>query len=354
MATMRERAKAGLAWTVVRLPPPLAGLVAGRPIRVDGQELDVQVQIALRLEKLIGGFKPRPVSEARALRRSEARAFSGPRIELARVEAMEVPGPAGPSRARRYVPHGVQDPAPLVVYFHGGGHVVGDLDTHDQSCRFLAREIPAPLIAIEYRCAPDDRFPAAVDDALAAFRWAHANAAELGVDPDRIAVAGDSAGGNLAAAVAQLAAADGGPAPAFQALIYPVCDYSRKRRSYELFAEGFFLTSAEMDWYRDHYFASADDRSDPRASPILGEDLSGVPPAHIVTAGFDPLRDEAEDYGGRLREAGVPVTLRRESDLVHGFINAVGLGGRSAEAGRTIAAEIAAGLTAGERDHSLG
>jgi acetyl esterase len=346
MATVRERVEAALAWVVSRLPPPLARLIAGRPIRLDGQELDVHVQIALRLEKLMGGFEPRPVEEARELRRSEARAFSGPRIALARVDELELPGPAGVMRARRYVPHRAEDPGPLVVYFHGGGHVVGDLDTHDQACRFLAREIPATLVAVDYRCAPESRFPAAVDDALEAFRWARTNAAELGADPERVAVAGDSAGGNLAAAVAQLAAADGGPAPAFQALIYPVCDYSRKRRSYELFAEGFFLTSAEMDWYRDHYFASAEDRNDPRASPILAEDLSGVAPAHIITAGFDPLRDEAEDYAARLREAGVPVTLRRESDLVHGFINAVGLGGRSAEAGRAIAAEIAAGLAA--------
>jgi acetyl esterase len=346
MATVRERVEAALAWVVSRLPPGLARLIAGRPIRLDGQELDVHVQIALRLEKLMGGFEPRPVEEARELRRSEARAFSGPRIALARVDELELPGPAGVMRARRYVPHRAEDPGPLVVYFHGGGHVVGDLDTHDQACRFLAREIPAALLAVDYRCAPESRFPAAVDDALEAFRWARTNAAELGADPERVAVAGDSAGGNLAAAVAQLAAADGGPAPAFQALIYPVCDYSRKRRSYELFAEGFFLTSAEMDWYRDHYFASAEDRNDPRASPILAEDLSGVAPAHIITAGFDPLRDEAEDYAARLREAGVPVTLRRESDLVHGFINAVGLGGRSAEAGRAIAAEIAAGLAA--------
>jgi acetyl esterase len=346
MATVRERVEAALAWVVSRLPPPLARLIAGRPIRLDGQELDVHVQIALRLEKLMGGFEPRPVEGARELRRSEARAFSGPRIALARVDELELPGPAGVMRARRYVPHRAEDPGPLVVYFHGGGHVVGDLDTHDQACRFLAREIPAALLAVDYRCAPESRFPAAVDDALEAFRWARTNAAELGADPERVAVAGDSAGGNLAAAVAQLAAADGGPAPAFQALIYPVCDYSRKRRSYELFAEGFFLTSAEMDWYRDHYFASAEDRNDPRASPILAEDLSGVAPAHIITAGFDPLRDEAEDYAARLREAGVPVTLRRESDLVHGFINAVGLGGRSAEAGRAIAAEIAAGLAA--------
>ena len=162
----------------------------------------------------------------------------------------------------------------------------------------------------------------------------------LGADPERIAVAGDSAGGNLAAVVCQLAVAGDGPVPAFQALIYPVADYSSNRRSYDLFGEGFFLTREEMDWYRDHYFAAAEDREDPRASPILAEDLSGLPPAHVVSAGFDPLRDEAEDYAERLRAAGVPTKLRREPDLVHGFINAVGLGGRAREATHAIATAL--------------
>ncbi len=344
MSALGERLEAGAAWVVPRLPAPAARALAGRAIRVDGQELDVYIQVALRLERLMGGFKPLPVAEARALRRHEARVFAGPRIEVGRVQDLELPGPAGEIRARLYVPSSYEPPGPLVVYFHGGGHVIGDLDTHDQPCRFLAREIPAQVLAIEYRCGPEDPFPAAVEDALAAFRWAFAEAEALGADPRRLAVVGDSAGGNLATVVARLAAADGGPGPAFQALIYPVTDYSAKRRSYELFAEGFFLTRAEMDWYRDHYFASAEDRADPRASPILADDLSGLAPAHVVTAGFDPLRDEGEDYAARLRDAGVAVTLRRESDLVHGFINAVGLGGRPEEAGRAIAAEIAAGI----------
>ena len=346
MPALGERLETAVAWVVPRLPRWAARALAGRPIRIDGQELDVYVQVALRLERIMGGFEPRPVAEAREIRRHEARIFSGPRIEVARVGDLELPGPAGTLRARLYVPEGHRPPGPLVVYFHGGGHVIGDLDTHDQPCRFLAREIPAQVLAIEYRCGPEHPFPAAVDDALAGFRWACSEAEALGADPERIAVAGDSAGGNLAAVVARLAVRDGGPAPAFQALIYPVTDYSRKRPSYALFAQGFFLTSEEMDWYRDQYFASAEERSDPRASPILADDLAGLPPAHVVTAGFDPLRDEGEDYAARLRDAGVPVTMRRERDLVHGFINAVGLGGRPEEAGRAVAAEIAAGFGA--------
>jgi acetyl esterase len=304
------------------------------------------VQLGLRFEHLTGTrFAAAPVPEVRARRRRDARVFAGRRIEVARVRDLAIPGPAGPIGARLYAGAGAGEPAPLVVYYHGGGHVICDLDTHDQPCRFLAAEVPALVLSIDYRLGPEHPFPAAVDDAIAAFEWAHAEAAALGAEPDRIAVAGDSAGGNLAAVVAQLAAAGDGPAPAFQALIYPVTDYSTKRPSYETFAEGFFLTRAEMDWFRDHYFAAAADRSDPRASPILADDLAGLAPAHVLTAGFDPLRDEGEDYAAAMREAGVAVTLRRESDLVHGFVNAVGLGGRSREAMAGLAAEIRAGLT---------
>ena len=347
IGSLLERAEAAAATGLIRLPAPAARMLAGRPIRVEGQQLDVHIQLGLRFENLSGASKLRSVAATRARRRRDARTFAGPRIDVARVRDLELPGPAGPIDARLYEPAVLASPAPLIVYYHGGGHVICDLDTHDQPCRFLARETPALLLSIDYRLAPEHRFPAAVDDALAAFRFAHAEADRLGADPGRIAVAGDSAGGNLAAVVARLAAADGGPRPAFQGLIYPVIDYSSKHPSYETFAEGFFLTRAEMDWFRDHYFATAADRSDPRASPILADDLSRTPPAHIVTAGFYPLRDEGEAYAARLRDAGVAVTLRREPDLVHGFINAVGLGGRSREACKAIAAAIRDGLTAG-------
>ena len=350
VGSLLERAEGAAVTGIVRLPGAAARLLAGRPVRVEGQQLDVHVQLGLRFENLSGGSKLRSVAATRARRRRDARTFAGPRIEVGRVRDLELPGPAGTIAARLYEPGALASPAPLIVYYHGGGHVICDLDTHDQPCRFLARETPALLLSVDYRLAPEHRFPAAVEDALAAFRFAHAEAGRLGADPRRIAVAGDSAGGNLAAVVAQLAAADGGPRPAFQGLIYPVIDYSSKRASYETFAEGFFLTRAEMDWFRDHYLPAAADRADPRASPILADHLSGTPPAHITTAGFDPLRDEGEAYAERLREAGVRVTLRREPDLVHGFINAVGLGGRSRQACETIAAAIREGLTVGP-DH---
>ena len=352
MATVPEAVEGLVVRGLGVLPDRVARVFAGRPVRIEGQVLDPHVQLALKLEGLAGGFDPAPVAEVRERRRHDARVFRGRRIEMLRVEPLGIPGPAALIRARLYVPAGLAANAPLVVYYHGGGHVIGDLDTHDQPCRFLAREIPAPVLAIDYRLGPEHRFPAAVDDALTAFSHAHAEAAALGADPERILVAGDSAGANLAAVVAQLTHTAGGPAPAFQALVYPVTDYSFKRPSYETFAEGFFLTRVEMDWFRDNYFADAADRTDPRASPILAEDLSGLPPADIVSAGFDPLRDEAEDYADRLRAAGVPTTLRRESDLVHGFVNAVGLGGRAREAMAEIAAALRVGLAARARERT--
>lgn len=345
----RERFEAAAASLILGLPQPVVRRLAGKPVRVDGQELHPQVQIALRLAELSGGSDLLPVSEARARRRRDARVFAGKRIELARVEELELPGPAGPLTARLYVPESTAGPQPLLVYFHGGGHVLGDLDTHDQPCRFLAREIPAAVLSVDYRLAPEHPFPAAVEDARAAFSWAAENAGALRADPDRVAIAGDSAGANLAAVVCLLAADEGGPRPVFQALIYPVIDFSSRRRSYGLFGSGFFLTDEEMGWFTGHYLSSPADREDPRASPILAEDLSGLAPALVVTAGFDPLRDEGEAYAERLREAGVPVTLRRESDLVHGFINAVGLGGRAREAMEEIVAAIRAGLAESAR-----
>ena len=346
-AQPRELIESLIARLIARLPAALVRILAGRPIRIDGQQLSAQAQLAVRLVELSGGhdYSALTPAEARKRTRRDARVVAGQRIEIPRVAELEIPGPAGALRARLYDPGKLAGAAPLIVYFHGGGHVVGDLDTHDQPCRYLAREVPALVLAVDYRLGPEHRFPAAVDDALAAFRHAHSRAAGLGADPNRIAVAGDSAGGNLAAVVAQLTLADGGPAPAFQALIYPVTDYSRVRGSRELFAEGFFLTRRQMDWYRDRYLATVADRLDPRASPMLSGELHGLAPAYVLTAGFDPLRDEGEAYAHALAAAGVEVTLRRESDLVHGFINAIGLGGRAEEATAALAAAFRSALS---------
>lgn len=344
--SVRNRFEARLLRALALLPEPAVRRSAGRPVRIDGQQLSSQAQLLLRLMRLTGAgrIERMSVAEARAEIRREAAVAAGAPLPVGEVRDLAIPGPAGKIGARLFEPVSPSRRAALIVYFHGGGHVVGDLDTHEPPCRFLCREVAARVLSIDYRLGPEHRFPAAVEDAEAAFRWAHENTAELGVDPERIAVAGDSAGGNLAAVVANRAARAGGPSPALQVLIYPVTDYAGRRRSYELFGEGFFLTTAHMEWYRQHYFAEEADREHPDASPLREPDLSGAAPAHVVTCGFDPLRDEGEAYAERLREAAVEVTLVREPDLVHGFVNLVGLGGRALEAAHGIAAALREGL----------
>jgi acetyl esterase len=215
----------------------------------------------------------------------------------------------------------------VVLYLHGGGYVIGSPRSHRHLAESIARASGIACLLPDYRLAPEHPFPAAVEDARAALRWACAHAGELGADPARIGVAGDSAGGNLAAVVSQLAARDDGPAPVLQLLIYPATDCSRRRRSRELFGEGLFLTDAHMNWFETSYLGSVGSANchDPRASPLLASDLSGLAPAFVVTAGLDPLRDEGEDYADALRAAGTPVALRRFPGFIHGFISAAGI-----------------------------
>ena len=242
-----------------------------------------------------------------------------PAIGTVRNLVAETPQGAIPLRA--YRPAGLPDalPLPVYVYFHGGGWVIGDLETHDVLCRQLTAASGACVIAVDYRLAPEHKFPAAADDAWAATRWIVAHAAELAVDASRLAVGGDSAGGNLAAVVALMARDAGGPAIRQQVLIYPVTDVMRETRSYEDFAEGYMLTRDSMRWFIAHYLRSRDDAGDWRVSPLRAPSLAGLPPALIVTAGNDPLRDEGEMYAGRLRDAGVLVDYVCYGGMVHGF-----------------------------------
>jgi acetyl esterase len=337
---LRVRIEAATARGLVRLPPRVLSPLLGPPIIVDCQRLNHEVQLALKLLELSGAdsIETMSVSDARARTRSDAAAYEGPIVPLQRVQGVTVAGGLG---ARLYEPLDVAEPSPLLVFFHGGGFVVGDLETHDNVCRFLARQAGVRVLAIDYRRAPERRFPAAADDALSAFRWVREHAAEFDAEPSRLAVGGDSAGGNLAAGVAQALRGDEGPA--FQLLFYPWLDLSAKRASYRLFGEGFFLTEAELDFDQGHYLGADGDPFDPRCSPALAGDLVGVAPAYIATAGFDPLRDEAEDYAVRLRDTGVGVALRRHSDLIHAFVNAIGLG----RVGREALLEAAGALRVG-------
>jgi acetyl esterase len=334
--TPMERLEAAAARFVSALPPPAKRLIAGQPIRLDGLELDLDTQVLMKLaERNLRPLRDLTPAQAREDLLHTVRVVEGRPLALVETSEVSIAGAAGALRARLYAPHGAPEagpPSPLIVYYHGGGWVSGDLDSHEQPCRMLARSSGARVLSVDYRLAPEHPFPAPVEDAFAAFRDAVARAVELGVDADRIAVAGDSAGGHLAAVTCQLCAADGGPAPAFQLLIYPATDLAGETPSRVTFAEGFVLTKDDMDWYEAHFLGAGDDRSDPRVSPLLADDLAGLPPALVVTAGFDPLRDEGEAYARRLREAGVRTILRRHPSYVHGFIHALALGAGSREA----------------------
>ena len=231
-----------------------------------------------------------------------------------------IPGPGGDIPIRVYTPKG-DTPLPVLVFFHGGGWVICDLETHDGVCRALANAAGCIVVSVDYRLAPEHKFPAAVDDAFAATEWVAANAAAIGADPSCVAVAGDSAGGNLAAVVAQLAKGRGGPQLAFQLLVYPVTDHKFDTASYSENAEGYFNTRDMMKWFWDHYLPNEEAGQDPHASPLRANDLSGLPPALIITAEFDPLRDEGEAYAARLAEAGVPAKSTRYDGMIHGFFS---------------------------------
>ncbi|HEU4462361.1 MAG TPA: alpha/beta hydrolase [Solirubrobacterales bacterium] len=311
---------------VCGLPPRVLRRLFGRPVEIEGQTLAPDIQALLGMAKLAGSesfTEGVPVETARRNRLMEAEVVAErPPLPMARVEAVEIPGPAGTIAARRYVPHGAPaESPPLLVYFHGGGWVIGDLDTHDAPCRFLAANSGVQLLAVDYRLAPEHPFPAAAEDAFAAYAWASANAAALGVDPARIAVGGDSAGANLAAVASLLARDADLPPPAMQLLIYPVIVADEEMPSRDLFGEGFLLSRPDMDFFESHYLPEGVDRSDPRVSILRAEDLSGLPPAYLAIAGFDPLRDEGIAFAERLREAGVPVSLRLHPGLVHTFAN---------------------------------
>jgi len=242
-------------------------------------------------------------------------------VEGVTTEDRTIPGPGGDLPIRIYRPEGAGI-TPVIVFFHGGGWVIGDLDTHDGGCRSLVAASGCALVAVEYRLAPEATFPAPVEDCFAATRWVQDHAADLGVDGSRLAVAGDSAGGNLAAVVTQLARDLGEPTIAFQLLVYPVTDYEFTSDSMVDNADGYLLTADMMRWFFGHYLAGdVDVIADPRVSPLRAEDLSDLPPAHILTAQYDPLRDQGNAYAAALEAAGVPVDHIEYEGMFHGFFN---------------------------------
>ena len=293
--------------------------------------VDPQIQVLLDRGTGVPATHTLPVAVART--QYEARiALMAPPAEIAGLREHTIDGPGGPLRIRLYTPRGT-GPFPLLVFFHGSGFVLCSLDTHDGMCRNLCAGAGCAVASVDYRLAPEHKFPAAIDDCLHATRWAAAHAAELGANARHIAVGGDSAGGNMAAVTALRVRDEGGLVLCAQLLLYPVTDYyTPGTPSYQENAEGYGLTRDTMKWFWGHYLSDASEGAHPHASPLRATDLSGLPPALVITAEYDPLRDEGELYAEKLRAAGVPIALTRYDGVNHGFMFWVGVVDKSGAA----------------------
>jgi acetyl esterase len=307
--------------------------------------VDPQVQAVLDVMAQLGAPSLDEYEDAAAARAAvKARAVPAEPSPVHRVEDGTIPGPAGAVPVRTYWPSDATG-LPVLVYFNGGGWVIMDLDSHDEPCRRLANDAGVIVVSVDYRLAPEHKFPAALDDCWAATQWVAAHATELGGDPTRLAVGGDSAGGNLAAAVALRAKEAGGPALRFQLLIYPVVGTPwDDRPSYVENADGYMLTAKSMVWFTEHYQREAADAEHPHFSPTRASDLAGLPPALVITAEYDPLRDEGEAYGRMLQEAGVPTTITRYDGMIHGFYGLFAAVTRARDAQLEAAAALRAAL----------
>jgi acetyl esterase len=337
--TSRSVAATGVALrvgvkVVRRIPAWLKRLISGgRAFSVDGNTLDATAQLMLFAQRITGtgGLSAAgDVTAARVLMHNSHVAMNT--FVPVAISDFEIPGPAGIVRARQYRPTAT-GAAPLLVFFHGGGFVVGDIESHDGLCRMICRHAVTQVLSVDYRLAPEHPAPAAIDDCFVAYRWAIEHAADLGADPSRLGVGGDSAGGALAALVALRSRDENIPQPALQVLLYPVLDLAAQTHSRSSLSEGFFLTRQDMEWFTHQYLGRSElAADDPRVSPLRAADLSGVAPTLILTAGFDPLRDEGAAYAKALRSAGVCVDHRQFDSLTHGFASIAPFGGGSAEA----------------------
>jgi len=315
---------------MLKLPGLFSALwYLGRRTQLDGNTLDAKVQLIC---SIVDRVRTVPVSEMTPeMSREQLATFSkllgGGPTPVDKITDMTVPGPAGDMPARLYRPaNAAPGPLPILVFYHGGGWIQGDIDTHDEPCRILANHSGGLVLSIYYRLAPEHKFPAGVDDCLAAYRWVRDHGTDIGADPTRIAVGGDSAGGNLSVVVCQQIAKLGETGPGFQLLLYPATDSRRDSKSYQLFQDGFFLTRERIDWYLQLYLDDFEkDLQDPRFSPVFTDDLSDQPPALTITAGFDPLRDEGRAYHEALQAAGVTSEYIQYDGMIHAFINMAGV-----------------------------
>jgi acetyl esterase len=308
---------------VMQLPPPwLLRLAGGTPRTRDGNTLDAQVQLLVYLAARTGNeLSSKPGLAAKRLAMEhEAPLFTQTSLPLEAVRDEQ----SGTVSVRIYRPIQLGIEAPAVVFFHGGGFVCGSINSHDSVCRALANDARCVVVSVDYRRAPEHPFPAAPDDATAAFRWVIQEAERLGIDPHRVAVAGDSAGGNLATVVS-IDTRDDRVRPCLQVLIYPVVDQAQTFPSARTMEDGYILDRATIVWFREQYLSRSEDLDHPRASPWRFDNLAGLPPAHVQIAGFDPLRDEGEAYANKLVTAGVTTELKRYGSLTHGYLNMVGL-----------------------------
>ena len=330
------------------LPERVQRALLRRPVVIDGLRLSTETQLLLALQRLARepGLAVRPLAESRAavLRQS---AVAGGRQPIGDTRDLTVDGAEGPLAARLYTPSsrlGTR-PTPTLMFIHGGGMATGNLDSHDAACRHLAEHSGVQVLAVDYRLAPEHPFPAAVHDCFSAYQWLVKNADAVNADPERLAVGGDSAGGYLAATTA-IQAAEAGLPLAFQLLVYPCADFVNESRSFRLFGGGgFYLGSEGMGRCSDWYFPDPADRRHPLGSVLLRDDVpTGLAPAHVVTAGFDPLRDEGEAYADLLAARGVPVSSKRYPSMIHGFFNIVGVGREARAHNREIAARLAEAL----------
>ncbi len=301
--------------------------------------IDPQVESLLSEMAALGGppIHELSVTEARTVAEGMI-ALAGDPIEVAAVDNITIPVDGAEIGARVYTPEG-DGPHPVVMFFHGGGWVICSLDTHDNVARAICRDAEALVVSVDYRMAPEHRFPTAAHDCFAATKWVAENAASLGGDAGRLAVCGDSAGGNLSAVVSQMARDAGGPAIAYAALIYPAVDMTRKGGSLDENASGYFLETEGMQWFMNHYLTEAE-RADVLASPLLHSNLAGLPDTFIATCEYDPLRDEGEAYGDALRANGVHVENKRYEGMIHGVANMTGV----LDGGRQLVSDVAAHL----------
>ena len=303
-------------------------------LNLETRKLDPQIEEILRQAQESGAPPLHTLTpeQAREVKNQVFIEYGGPPVDVSKVEDLHIPGPEGEIPIRIYTPDG-RGPFPVLIYFHGGGWVICNLDTHDSLCRHLATRISCVVVSVDYRLAPEHKFPAAAEDAYAATEWVALNADHLKVDPNRIAVGGDSAGGNLAAVTAIIARDKAGPPLVHQLLVYPATDLSSMdSNSYREHGQDYILTKDSMEYYVSHYLAREEDALDPHASPLLASDLGGLPPALIITAEFDVLTDEGEAYANRLKKAGVPVKYTCYKGMIHAFFSMAGVVDRTMDA----------------------